>query len=197
MPRVAAVVLAAGGSSRLGTPKQLLQFRGRSLLQNCAETALAAGCDPVIVVLGADAERMQPELKDLPVSVAFNPRWQGGIGSSIRRGIKQLAEHDDISACLILLCDQPLITSASLQGLVRTFAESGKSICATSYGGTIGPPVIASRQYFTDLLTLPDRQGAKRLWLDHPDDLLAVPMPEAHADVDTVEDWEQIRAPDV
>lgn len=93
---------------------------------------------------------------------------------------------------MILLCDQPLLTPQSLRRLIQAFETSGKAICAASYGGTIGPPVVASRRFFPALVALPDDQGAKRLWVDQPDELVTVPLPEAEVDIDTAKDWERV-----
>lgn len=192
--QLAALVLAAGGSSRLGTPKQLLLFRGQSLLRRTAESALSVACNPVVVVLGAHADQMMPELNQLSVIPVVNSEWQRGIGSSIRHGIEKIAASADVEACMILLCDQPLLTAQSLLQLIQAFQASDKAICAASYGGTVGPPVIASRPFFPALMALPDDQGAKRLWVDHPNELVTVPLPEAEADVDTTEDSERLTA---
>ena len=192
--QLAALVLAAGASSRLGTPKQLLSFRGQTLLRRTAEAALYVSCNPVFVVLGDHAEQMTPELKQLSVLTVLNPQWQLGIGSSIRHGIGRITSVSQVDACMILLCDQPLLTAQSLRQLIEVFEESGKGICAASYGGTIGPPVIASRRFFPALMTLPDDQGAKRLWVDQPDELVTVPLAEAEADIDTAKDWERLTA---
>jgi molybdenum cofactor cytidylyltransferase len=190
--QLAALVLAAGRSSRLGTSKQLLRFRGQTLLRRSAEAALSVSCHPVVVVLGAQADQMMPELNHLSVRPVVNPHWQRGIGSSIRHGVAQIAAFAEVDACMILLCDQPLLTAQSLRQLIQAFAASGKAICAASYGGTIGPPVIASRRYFPALMALPDDEGAKRLWVDQPDELVTVPLPEAEADIDTARDRERV-----
>lgn len=88
--QIAAVILAAGASTRMGTPKQLLQWQGRSLLRSIVETAIAADCDPIIIVLGASSDLVQAEISDLPVQVVNNPEWRTGMGSSIRTGIQAL-----------------------------------------------------------------------------------------------------------
>src|SRR5580692_2476743 len=109
--RVALILLAAGPSTRLGQPKQLLPFRGRSLLRHAAETALASSCRPVVVVLGASAERMKSELTDLPVMIAVNSGWESGMGSSIRAGLEALTNGKNadagVGAVVIMVCDQP------------------------------------------------------------------------------------------
>jgi molybdenum cofactor cytidylyltransferase len=110
---VGAVVLAAGSSSRMGRPKQIIQFRGESLLRRAALAALAGGCSPVVVVTGAYAELSQCELDGLDVREVFNPRWQTGMASSIRVGLNTLLAADtNASAAVFLPCDQPHISPA-------------------------------------------------------------------------------------
>jgi len=134
----------------LGQPKQLLSFRGRSLLRHAAETALASVCRPVVVVLGAFAERLNGELSGLPVTVAMNLQWAEGMSSSIRAGLKALAaESAGPNAVVIMLCDQPLVSAQFLNRLVAVHQSSGKGIgrggiwgrrrCA----GTVQPGVLS------------------------------------------------------
>src|SRR5688572_30590187 len=113
MTRVGAVILAAGSSSRMGGPKQVLRFREHSLLRSAAIAALGAGCSPVVVVTGAYAAVSRRELAGLDVHEAFNPRWEAGMASSIRAGVEGLcfAEPD---AAVFLLCDQPYVTASVL-----------------------------------------------------------------------------------
>jgi CTP:molybdopterin cytidylyltransferase MocA len=121
---VAAIVLAAGASTRLGEgrSKQLLRYQGRTLLRHSVEQALASACRPVIVVLGAEVERCQRELAGLDVHVTINPAWADGMGSSIRAGMTALVTAaPDARAVVITLCDQPLVGSAFLDRLVQRY----------------------------------------------------------------------------
>ena len=130
--RIALILLAAGASTRLGRPKQLLGFRGRSLLRHAAETALASVCRPVVVVLGALADRLQTELTALPVTVALNPAWAEGMAKSIRAGLKEVSSKTPgPDAVVIMLCDQPLITAGMLDQLVSMHRSSGMGIVAS------------------------------------------------------------------
>jgi len=115
---IGAVVLAAGGSSRLGAPKQLLEFRGETLVRRAAKAALESVCDRVVVVVGS--HEMRYEIDDLPVSVVENKNWQSGISSSIRAGLEQISSQDGV---VITLCDQPFMTAAVLNELITLTAK--------------------------------------------------------------------------
>src|SRR5258708_39740897 len=118
MSDIAIMILAAGGSARMGEPKQLLPYRGSTLIRHAAETAVASGCRPVIVVLGAHADRLAAEVSELAVSVAINEQWASGIGSSIRCGIEHLtAIAPAAQAVVITLCDQPLVSAGIIRHL--------------------------------------------------------------------------------
>ncbi len=120
---IAAVILAAGKSDRLGRPKQLLPYRGRSLLLNAVECAVEAPCEPVLVVLGAHADVVTPVLEGTAADTVYNKRWQEGIGSSIRVGIRTLQKRSpEAQAALLLTCDQPLLNTDVLRKLLNRFS---------------------------------------------------------------------------
>ncbi len=131
------IILAAGNSSRLGLPKQLLQFKGKSLLRRAAETALAAHSAEVACVLGSESDQMRRELDDLAVRFVANTGWQEGVASSVREGVASLAPG--IDATVIMLCDQPFVTSSHLVELISACGIE-RPIAATSYKNTIGVP---------------------------------------------------------
>ncbi len=179
----ALILLAAGASTRLGRPKQLLPFRGQSLLRHAAQTALAASCRPVVVVLGAGDERLRPELAGLPVQTVFNPHWTEGVASSIRAGIEAVAAE----AALFMLCDQPFVTAEMLDRIARCHRQDRAAIVASEYEGALGAPALFSREFFPELAALKGDAGAKKILLRHADRLARVPMPEAAFDVDRKE----------
>lgn len=194
MRDLAAIVLAAGGSTRLGTPKQLLEFRGQTLLRRIVNLAIDLPCGPVVVVLGHESERMLKELSGLPIDPTVNPNWQRGIGSSIRRGVGHLlAIKPTTQAALLLLCDQPLINTADLNRLVDSAESCGKPVCVCAFRDTIGPPVLVRRDMFPALQSLPDAEGAKAIWSKHPEVLETVLCPNAAMDIDTAADLESLR----
>ena len=203
---VGLILLAAGASSRLregqkgdGTPKQLLPWtNGRSLLRHAAETALASLCRPVVIVLGARREQMENELGDLPdIHIAHNPDWAQGMGASIRAGVRALLLNTAVTpaAAVITLCDQPLVTPALIDALVSAHFTSGKPVVAAEYDGTRGVPALFSHALFDDLLGLDGAQGAKHLIAQHGSDAVhVVPFPGGEADIDTLDDYERLRA---
>src|SRR5687767_9662189 len=132
---VGAVILAAGSSSRMGRPKQTLQFQGMSLLRRATLAALDASCRPVVVVTGAHAELSRRELDQLEVTEAFNPDWESGMGSSVRAGIERLVSIDaEVAAVVLLLCDQPHVTGNVVSSLVAAHHTTGKAVIASAYG---------------------------------------------------------------
>lgn len=192
---VGLILLAAGGSSRLGHPKQLLPYRDRTLLRHAAETALASRCRPIVVVLGAQTNLLHPHLTGLEVLIANNPAWEQGMGSSIRAGLAVLeTSAPDGAGVVLMLCDQPLITPASLDALVRSHADTGSPLVASEYGGTRGVPAFFSRALFPELHSLADAQGAKPIIARHASETIALPLPAGVWDVDTAADYERLRS---
>lgn len=183
-PKIGVIVLAAGGSTRMGSPKQLLPFRGVPLIRFAAETALATRCGPVIVVLGSHAGEIALALTDLNVQLVENPDWEGGMGSSIRAGVMAAVEQE-CDGVILALADQPLISPEILNGLVEAHVASGKPIVASQYAGTVGVPVLFSRRFFPHLVGLAPSQGCKGLILSWPNESILIPCPEAELDIDT------------
>ena len=187
---VAAVVLAAGGSRRMGAPKQLLRFDGQSLLRNAINTALKANCDPVVVVLGAAGDRLRDEASVLSAIIIDNPDWEEGPGTSIRAGMPAVG---DAEAVVFLLCDQPFVSAWHIQSLVKTWRESGLPMAASAYADTLGVPAIFDETRFRELRRLPSESGAKKLLLAQPDLVAAVPFPDGAVDLDTPADAARAR----
>jgi molybdenum cofactor cytidylyltransferase len=189
---IACVVLAAGGSTRLGHPKQLIPFRGQSLVRRSVEVAVQSKLGPVVVVLGAAAKLVEVELAGLCVHFVSNKAWESGIGSSLSLGIT-LAEtlRPKVSAALVTLCDQPKVTSEALQSLASQYFTTGKAVVASSYSGTLGVPALFDWAYFEDLKRLDPLKGAKPLLRALGDQVAVWAVPEASTDIDTAEDWEK------
>ena len=191
---VGVVILAAGASTRMGTPKQLLLLKGRSFLRHAAETALASVCQPIIVVLGAYAEQVRQEVEALPVQVVENPRWAEGMNSSVWAGITALdVMPDKISAVMLTLCDQPFVSAQVINQLVETYHVTGKPIVASEYAGTLGVPALFSRSFFSELKALRKGEGAKQLITKHAHEVFGVPFPEGAIDIDTPKDYKQFQ----
>jgi molybdenum cofactor cytidylyltransferase len=192
-PRGAAIVLAAGASSRLGRPKQLVALGGKSLLRRAAEAAVASGASPVIVVLGSEAELSLRELAGLPVLPVIHFDWQQGMGSSLSCGAGVVqSEAPEATAVLCMVCDQPQITSAHLRTLWERYAASGKVI-AVRYGDRPGVPAIFPAKHFPELARMSGDKGARSLLGSLADEEIELfYLPEAAFDVDTPEDLIQI-----
>ncbi len=179
-----AIVLAAGGSSRLGAPKQLVTFRGETLVRQAVKTALASVCERVVVVVGSQATEMRRELKDLPVLIVENKDWRTGISSSIRAGIERI----DSDGVVIMLCDQPFVTAHVLNDLISTHRRTCRPIVASTYGTTRGVPAFFARELFTALASLTKDEGARRIIASHHEQVATVEFPNGAVDIDTPED---------
>ncbi len=183
---VAAVILAAGESSRLGQPKQLVRFEGGTLIAHAVQVAIGARCAPVIVVVGAEADSIRDGLPVEDIEIVANPNWKAGVGTSIRSGIRFLIDqHDATEAVILLACDQPLISADSLRALIEAHVSTGQSIVASSYAGTLGIPALFGRTYLEKLLVLSDEEGAKEIILSHLNHVAKVPHAAAALDIDT------------
>lgn len=191
---IATVILAAGGSTRMGQPKQLLSFRGRPMVAHAAWTALSAGLGPVVVVVGSDGREVECALRDLPVKVCDNPGWQAGMGSSIRVGVRAIADDSRVGGLVITLADQPLVDCELLLRLAD--AQVGFAAVACRYGDSIGVPALFARTLFERLRTLPEAHGAKQLLSELGVAIGIVDAPAAVADIDTPEDYRRVNGPD-
>lgn len=190
---VGAVVLAAGSSSRMGSPKQTLQFRGESLLRRAVLAALGAGCCPVIVVMGANAELSRRELGGLDVREVLNTRWETGMASSIRAGVEGLVDADaDLAAAVLLLCDQPHVTIDVISGLVAAHRATMRPVIASTYGGSFGVPALFSRTLFAELIRLEGTSGAKQVIKRHASEAHFLPFHGGEVDVDTPDDFSRL-----
>jgi molybdenum cofactor cytidylyltransferase len=193
--KIGVVILAAGASVRMGRPKQLLLYRGQTLIRWAVETALASVCHPIVVVTGAHAELVKNELKHLPILVVDNGEWEKGMSSSIRIGIETLvATNGELDGAVVMLCDQPFVTAAVVNALVEARFKTGKSIVASAYGETRGVPAFFSRQLFPEITALEANSGARQVIANHPDDVASVCFAEGVVDVDTPRDYEMLES---
>ncbi len=192
--KIGVLILAAGASARMGRPKQLLLYRGQTLIRWAVESALASVCRPIVVVVGAQAELVKNELEHLPVLVADNGEWQKGMSSSIRIGIETLVTCGvEMEGAVIMLCDQPFVTTGLVNALIETRRKTGKMIVASEYGETRGVPAFFSRQLFSELTALEGNEGARQVIANHPDVVATVCFAEGVVDVDTPQDYELLQ----
>ena len=185
------LILAAGASSRLGHPKQLVEFEGETLLHRAARTALAANLGPVLVILGAAANNCRSALADLPVQCHINANFRQGLSTSIRLGVQHVAPPFD--SVILMLADQPLITSAHLQSLAAACIAPYQA-AATLYDDDVGVPAAFHPLLVPQLLTLQGDYGAKQLLRQRRHLVTAIPLPGAALDIDTPSDAVQLQS---
>jgi molybdenum cofactor cytidylyltransferase len=223
MPNIGAVILAAGESSRLGRPKQLIQFRGKSLVRRTADAASEAGCEPILVVTGSDTtaetsmrtphlnplpfergeekttsralvDLIARELKQTSATLVENENWRRGIGTSIRRGVQSLIDNaSNLEAIVVLVCDQPFVDARTIKGLIALREKTNKPLVASAYSGTFGVPALFDCSCFPELLKLSDESGAKSIIVRNRERVAEFPFPQGEIDIDTVADYERYK----
>ncbi len=191
---IAIVILAAGKSARLGSPKQLLSYNNKTLLENAVDAALETECASVFVVLGANAELVRQELKTKPVMVLENIEWEEGMASSIRCGLNYITgtilRPDSV---IFMVCDQPFVNGDLLLSLLHKKNETKMPIVASDYGNKLGTPALFHRSIFEKLLELKGDTGARKILIDNVDKVATVSFPEGITDIDTKEDYELLK----
>ncbi len=189
---IAAIILAAGSASRMGQPKQLLDWGGRPLVRVVAEHALAARLDRVLVVVGASGDAVAAALAGLPVDIVENPAYAAGQSTSLRAGV--IALGAEVGAALVLLGDQPFVTPPIIERLVGAWRTSDAAIVAPVYHSRRGNPVLFARAVFDELLTIQGDQGARAILAADPARVRTVLFDDdlPLADIDTPEDYERL-----
>lgn len=198
--RIAGVVLAAGGSARLGKPKQFLDWHGKSFVSAVAEVALSSGLSPVLVITGAEHDDIVTELSGLPVEVVHNPDWEQGQSASVRTAVENLPQGPDteVMAALFLLVDQPQIPVSLVQALTDLYAKTLSPITAPLVDDRRGNPVLFDRATFGALQDTVGDAGGRQIFSRFPVKYLTWLDFGARLDVDTAEDYEKLlrRYPD-
>lgn len=178
---VAAVILAAGGGTRMGGPKALLEFAGRMLVERAVETALRGGCADVLVVLGAGADEVRQRADLHRARIVVNEGWATGMGSSLRAGLGELSPDRRADAALVLLVDQPFVGPQAVRAVLDAWRD-GARLAAASYGGRRGHPVLFGHEHWTGAaLSARGDSGARSLLAEHAAELVLVPC-DAFAD---------------
>ena len=186
----AVVLLAAGSSSRMGQSKQLLSIDGKPLLLKAVDAALGSGANKTFVVLGSNDAAHRKIIDHLPLEIIFNPDWEKGMGTSLRVGVSNaLKMIPEMEAVIIVVCDQPLVTSLYLKTLIQKYRTTKKAIIASAYANTIGVPALFNRSVFQKLLNLEDGHGAKKILMDMAESVELVDFPNGAIDLDTPEDY--------
>jgi molybdenum cofactor cytidylyltransferase len=194
----AIIILAAGASSRLGSPKQNLLYKGKSLLQWSVDAAAGTFPEIIIIVTGAIGHGQVQYIQLPNIHLVHNELWEEGMGSSIRKGMYALKNLErPISSVVFLVCDQPFVDTGLLDKLMAEGKRTGKGIIACRYNNTAGVPAMFEKKYFEALEKLEGAAGAKKLFSKHVDDLSLIEFPEGSVDIDTVEDYRNLAGQDI
>ncbi len=190
MQKTAILILAAGISSRMGKPKQILPFKNTTLLGWSLEQAKKSKANNVFCVLGANAKIIEKDISIYNIETIFNPNFNNGLSSSIVAGIDYL-KSTDLDTVLIMLADQPNINSDYLNKLIKTSEENPSKIIASNYIDKIGVPAVFPKEYFQQLLNLKADKGAKDFLNNHQSKTIKL-KPFNLIDIDTIEDYKKL-----
>ena len=188
------VILAAGSSTRLGKPKQLLPYNDKNLLQQTVNAAVYSNANSVFVVLGASADLISKEIVKMNAHIIENKEWEEGMASSIRVGLNTLQKISPLAEAIIfMVCDQPYVSSSLLNDLIHTQRETGKPIVTCNYGEAIGPPALFHKFLFNELMQLKGDAGARKIIQQHSDEVATILFTKGKIDIDTNEDYEALK----
>jgi molybdenum cofactor cytidylyltransferase len=186
------IILAAGAATRMGFPKQLLEYQGETLVHRITRICLDLSVGPVVVVSGAHRAQVVEAIHDLEVEIAFNANWETGMGSSIRCGLHHLlSQAPDLQHLLIVLVDQPFVNQNQLQEMLSTYESERPLLLVSQYASTIGVPAIFAAPLFSELKDLDGQKGAKRVLEKYKEEALKLDFPKGKIDLDTPSDWER------
>ncbi len=191
----AILVMAAGAARRMGQPKQLMDYGGKSLVRHAVEAAHASRAVLVAVIVGAEENAVRAQLQGLPTLLVSNPAWETGMGSTIRAGVEAVRDRPEITSVILTVADAPGLSAETYNRILAAHKASGLPIVASQYSETVGVPVLFERQFFDSLMALPPEQGCKHLILTNAQKVLRLPCPEAAADIDTPEDYRRFTDP--
>lgn len=190
MSKYGVIILAAGSSSRLGKPKQLLAFEGTTLIEHVVRQASAVSEALTVVVSGAAHEEIQTALATAQVSLVYNPDWEKGMSSSLQMGLKALVnEAPEVEACILMVCDQPYVSTILLEEMLRSYENNDAEIVACTYAETAGTPALFGACFFEDLLGLGGQAGAKKIIAENETNVFYLPFPNGRVDIDTAQDY--------
>jgi molybdenum cofactor cytidylyltransferase len=190
---VAGVVLAAGTSSRMGENKLLFRVEGETLVRRAVQTAVSAGLEPVIVVLGHEAERAVAELSGLEIEPVFNDEYARGIHTSLRAGIAVVPASS--CAAVVILADMPFVTATMITRILEQYRDSPALAVVSDYAGVQAPPTLYDRAFFPELAAVKGEGCGKQVLRRHENETSAVSWPAAAlTDVDRPEDYERVAA---
>lgn len=189
----AIVVLAAGGSSRMGSLKQLLVYQDKSLLQHAVNAAIGTTIRPVIVVTGYNSDVLKKEMAGMNAVVVENEKWQEGISSSLHCGLDAVQKISaDVDGIIFMVCDQPYLTTSIINSLLQRQHATGMPIVAARYEDKLGTPALFHKIFFNKLMELKGDAGAGKLIRQHEDQVSSIPFPKGIIDIDTQKDYEEL-----
>jgi molybdenum cofactor cytidylyltransferase len=186
MTQIPIIILAAGSSSRLGQPKQLLEYEGETLLNRTIRIASEVS-DDIIVVLGSRFQEISKTISNKNVQIIFNESWETGMASSIIEGLKTRLSAEKV---IISLCDQPYLNTSIFESLILEEKLTQSPIIASNYSNQIGVPILFNKLIYNDLLALKGDKGARSILPKYNDSIGQIDFPNGAIDIDTVEDWE-------
>ena len=188
------MILAAGSSSRLGRPKQLLEFDGMTLLSHSVIEAANSNASIVVVIIGKNPDLIVKEIDNDIVHIVENKDWEEGMASSVRLGLKTMRDIDtELEAVIFMVCDQPYISSSVLNELMIKYQQTGKPIVTSNYGEATGPPALFHKSLFSELMELKGDVGARKIIQQHAHQAETVLFPQGEIDIDTKEDYEALK----
>lgn len=192
--KIGVVILAAGSSSRLGYAKQLVEFKGKSLLQHAIDISDLLEFDTKVLVLGARKEEIESEIDQKEFEIVMNENWEEGMSTSIIEGVLRSQElENELDHILILLSDQPFVSKERIEELIQVQLDKNSPATFSEYAGNVGVPAIFSSEVFPYLKDLKGDQGAKKLIQDQKFDFETVKFEKGNFDVDTVKDVELLK----
>ncbi len=189
IPNSSLIILAAGNSSRLGSPKQLLKYKASTLLQSTIQAACDSKVENVVLVLGAYDNVILSQTDLLRADLIYNPEWKLGMGRTLKLALNNINKLIENQIVIIITSDQPFVTSKIIDELISAYQQSNKKIVACAYAGTFGVPVLIDKYYFEKLMELDDHEGAKKLLLKFKEDVITIPFDLGEVDIDTKEDY--------
>ena len=187
------IILAAGSSSRFGKAKQLLHFNNKTLLQHVIDEASDSGAEPIVVVTGAGADKIEKNIQQHNIEIVHNDNWQQGMASGIVEGVKRtITLNNGIEKIIIAVCDQPFVSSAIFKQLYEKQEKSIQHIVACAYADTVGTPALFTQNYFDALMSLRGEEGAKKILKANREDVATIDFPQGAVDIDTPKDYNDL-----
>ncbi len=187
------IILAAGESARMGKPKQLLEFKGETLLRRIAKTATQSQVHSIVAVLGAKAQMLQKELDGFDLEIVHNKNWNTGMSSSIKAGlVKLLEKNEDLPAVVIAVCDQPFVSAGIIDNLLEKYRQTNALIVASRYAETLGVPALFDKRLFAEIKNLAKSGGAQSLIKKFRAESVSIDFPAGAFDIDTPEDYSDL-----